>query len=325
MTSLRWGLLSTARINRALIPAIRAGARSELVAVASRDADRATEYARQWDIPQAFGSYEAMLADPSINAIYISLPNHLHVDWTIKAARAGKHVLCEKPMALDPNDVDRVAEAAKAAGVVVSEAFMYRHHAQTHQILALLDEGVVGELRLVRGCFSFLLTRDDDVRLRPEWGGGSLWDVGCYPVSYARLVMGAEPVAVSGLSERGPTGIDLAFCGALQFPGGRLATFDCGFRAAFRTFMEFVGTEASLEAPNPFKPGPHEHLRLVREGMATTIDVQGAALYSGEVEDLECAALDGRAPAVSLADTRGNVAVLSALYQSAAAKVDIST
>ena len=189
-------------------------------------------------------------------------------------------------MALDPSDVDRVAEAAKAAGVVVSEAFMYRHHAQTHRILALLDEGAVGELRLVRGCFSFPLTRDDDVRLKPEWGGGSLWDVGCYPVSYARLVMGAEPVAVSGLSERGPTGIDLTFCGALQFPGGRLATFDCGFRAAFRTFMEFVGTEASLEAPNPFKPGPHEHLRLVRDGMATTIEVQGAALYSGEVEDL---------------------------------------
>jgi predicted dehydrogenase len=209
MTSLRWGLLSTARINRALIPAIRAGARSELVAVASREADRATEYARQWDIPQAFGSYEAMLADPSINAIYISLPNHLHVEWTIKAVRAGKHVLCEKPMALDPNDVDRVAEAATAAGVVVSEAFMYRHHAQTHRILALLDEGAVGELRLVRGCFSFLLTRDDDVRLKPEWGGGSLWDVGCYPVSYARLVMGAEPVAVSALSEKGPTGIDL--------------------------------------------------------------------------------------------------------------------
>jgi predicted dehydrogenase len=227
-------------------------------------------------------------------------------------------VLCEKPMALDPSDVDRVAEAAKTAGVVVSEAFMYRHHAQTHQILTLLDEGAVGELRLVRGCFSFLLTRDDDVRLKPEWGGGSLWDVGCYPVSYARLVMGAEPVAVCGLSERGPTGIDLAFCGALQFPGGRLATFDCGFRAAFRTFMEFVGTEASLEAPNPFKPGPHEHLRLVRDGMATTIDVQGAALYSGEVEDLEYAALDGRAPVVSLADTRGNVAVLAALYQSAA-------
>jgi len=151
MTSLRWGLLSTARINRALIPAIRAGARSELVAVASREADRAAEYARQWDIPQAFGSYESMLADPSINAIYVSLPNHLHVEWTIKAARAGKHVLCEKPMALDPSDVDRVAEAAKTAGVVVSEAFMYRHHAQTHQILTLLDEGAVGELRLVRG------------------------------------------------------------------------------------------------------------------------------------------------------------------------------
>ena len=317
MSTLRWGLLSTARINRALIPAIRAGARSELAAVASRDADRAAEYARQWDIPTAYGSYEALIADPAINAIYISLPNHLHVQWTVAAARAGKHVLCEKPIALDPADVDRVADAARASGVVVTEAFMYRHHAQTRRVCTLLAEGAIGELRLVRGCFSFSLTREDDVRLRPEWGGGSLWDVGCYPVSFARLVMGGEPEAVSGLSERGPTGIDVAFCGALQFSGGRLATFDCGFRAAFRTFMEFVGTEASLEAPNPFKPGPHEQLRLVRDGLGTPIEVQGAALYSGEVEDLEEAALDGRPPTVSLADSRGNVAVLSALYRSA--------
>jgi D-xylose 1-dehydrogenase (NADP+, D-xylono-1,5-lactone-forming) len=315
---LRWGLLGTARINRALIPAIRGSARSSLAAVASRDGARAAAYAREWEIPRAAASYEALLADPDIDVVYIPLPNHLHAPWTIAAARAGKHVLCEKPLALAPDDVDRVAAAAGEAGVVATEAFMYRHHAQTRRVVTLVREGAVGELRLLRGAFTFPLSREDDVRLRPEWGGGSLWDVGCYPVSYARLVAGSEPESVVGAAEIGPSGIDTAFAGALAFPGGVLATFDCGFRAVFRTSLEIVGTEGTIDVAAPFKPGPREQLRLSRGGTVSLIDVEGAALYSGEVEDLERAALDGAPPAVSLADTRGNVAALVALLRSAA-------
>ena len=318
MTTLGWGLLGTARINRALIPAIRAGARSRLIGVASRDRDRADAYAREWEIPRAFGSYDAMLAHPEIDVVYVPLPNHLHVPWTVAAARAGKHVLCEKPLALDPLGVDQIVEAATSNRVVVAEAFMYRHHAQTDRVRSLVADGALGTLRFVRGSFSFPLTREGGVRLVPEWGGGSLWDVGCYPVSYARLVAGQPPVSVTGCAEKGPTGVDVAFAGVLRFEGGVLAAFDCGFQSVFRTSMELVGTEAALEVPVPFKPGVRETLRLVRDGSVQTLEVEGDALYSGEVADLERAILDGAPPAISLADSRANVATLAALHQSAA-------
>jgi D-xylose 1-dehydrogenase (NADP+, D-xylono-1,5-lactone-forming) len=314
---LRWGLMGTARINRALIPAIRAGARSTLTAVASRESGRAEAYAREWEIPRAIAGYDALVSDPDIDVVYVPLPNHLHADWAIAAARAGKHVLCEKPLALTPADVDRVAEAARRGGVVVAEAFMYRHHAQTRRVLELVADGAIGGLRFIRGSFTFPLDRDGDVRLRPEWGGGSLWDVGCYPVGYARLVAGGEPETVSGVADTGPTGVDLAFTGSLEFPGGVLAAFDCGFRAVFRTSIEIVGTDASIDVAAPFKPTPHEQLRLTRGGVASLIDVEGEALYSGEIEDIERAALDGVPQTVSLADTRGNVATLAALLASA--------
>ena len=320
MTTLHWGLLGTARINRAVIPAIRQATRSVLDAVASRDQARADAYAHEWQIPRAVGSYKALLADPSVNAIYVPLPNHLHVEWAIAAARAGKHVLCEKPIALVAADVDRLQQAASDAGVVIAEAFMYRHHAQTRRVQALVDEGTLGEIRLIRGSFSFPLTRDSDVRLQPAWGGGSLWDVGCYPVSYARLLMRSEPESVVGFAEAGPTGVDLTFAGMLKFAGGRLATFDCGFQSAFRASMEVVGSHAALEIPSPFKPGAREQLRLVREGVTTTIDVavEGDALYLGEIEDMERAAIDGAPQTVTLPDSRGNIAAIQALYTSAA-------
>jgi predicted dehydrogenase len=319
MSTLHWGLLGTARINRAVIPAIREARRSVLDVVASRDLARAQAYAGEWQIPRAVGSYEALLADPSVNAIYVPLPNHLHAEWAIAAARAGKHVLCEKPMALVPEDVDRLQQAATNAGVVIAEAFMYRHHAQTRQVQALVDEGMLGDVRLIHGSFSFMLARDTDVRLQPAYGGGSLWDVGCYPVSYARLLMRSEPESVIGVAERGPMGVDLTFAGLMRFSGGRLATFDCGFQSAFRASMEIVGSAAALEIPSPFKPGAHEQLHVVREGVRTTltVDVEDEPLYVGEVEDMERAALDGAPQAVTMADSRGNVAAIQALYASA--------
>jgi hypothetical protein len=191
MPRLRWGLLSTARINRAVIPAIRGSARSELTAVASRTLDRAREYAAEWRIPRAIGSYEALVDDPDVDVLYIPLPNHLHVEWTVKALEAGKHVLCEKPLALSVEDVDRIAGACRRTGKAAAEAFMYRHHPLTAAAQAFAAGGRLGAINSYRGAFTFLLTREGDVRLDPAMGGGSLWDVGCYPVSYANLIAGA--------------------------------------------------------------------------------------------------------------------------------------
>jgi predicted dehydrogenase len=316
-TSLRWGLLGTARINRSLIPAIRAGGRSTLAAVASRDQSRADAYAREWEIPRAFGSYESLVSDPDIDAVYVPLPNHLHVEWTVAAAQAGKHVLCEKPMALDVTGVDRIADAARMHKVAIAEAFMYRHQSQTDRVMALVSEGAIGRLRFVRGAFSFPLTREGDVRLTPEWGGGALWDVGCYPVTYAMLLAGGAPDVVSGRAEYGPTGIDVTFAGVLEFAGGMLGAFDCGFASAFRTGMEIIGSDGVLHVDNPFKPGPRETLRLQRDGRETAVAVDGGALYSGEIADIERAALDGAPCRVSLAESRASIATLTALLESA--------
>jgi len=315
--TLHWGLLGTARINRALIPPLRASARNELVAVASRSIEKAEAYAKQRNIPRAFGSYEAMLADPDIDVIYNSLPNRLHAEWTIKAAQAGKHVLCEKPLAVTVDEVDAVRAAAEQAGVVVAEAFMYRHHPQTLKIKELVDSGAIGTLRLVRGSFTFNLAREADVRLDPALSGGSIWDVGCYPIGYARFVVGAEPIEVFGWRVTGPTGVDEVFAGQMRFTGEVYAQFDCGFRAPFRTHIEIVGGEGTISVPHPFKPGVNEQIHLTRGDDVETIGIPGQELYVGEVEDMADAILLGKAPRVSLADSRGNVASIAALLQSA--------
>jgi predicted dehydrogenase len=226
-------------------------------------------------------------------------------------------VLCEKPLALTPGDVDRVASAATGRNVVVAEAFMYRHHPLTAKALALVRDGAIGPLRAIRGTFTFVLTKPGDVRLVPEWGGGSLWDVGCYPVSYARLLVGAEPLVVTAQAVHHESGIDMATAATLLFPGGVLATIDCGFGAHFRTSVEVAGLDAVMTIEAPFKPGTEAELRLTRGDVRETVVVASQPLYLGEVEDLEAAALDGRPPRVSLADTRGNVAALAAIHAAA--------
>src|SRR5512133_1849587 len=208
---LNWGVLSTARINRALIKPLTASKRTRLLAVASRSLSSAESYAREWKIPRAHGSYEALLADPEIDVIYNSLPNHLHAEWTIKALHAGKHVLCEKPIALTLAEVDAMTQAAKETGKVLAEAFMYRHHPQTLKAKEIVDSGALGELQLIRGAFTFTLTREGDIRSKKETGGGSIWDIGCYPISYARMIVGAEPVEVFGWQVTSAGGVDDSF------------------------------------------------------------------------------------------------------------------
>ncbi len=314
---LNWGLLSTARINRALIPPLQVSKRNHLLAVASRSQETANSYAKEKKIARAYGSYEALLADPDIDVIYNPLPNHLHAEWTIKAVEAGKHVLCEKPLALNVGEVDAIKAAARKYGRVVAEAFMYRHHPQTLQVQEMVQSGSLGALKLVRGSFSFVLSREGDVRLNPEWGGGSIWDVGCYPISYTRTVLGENPLEVFGWQVTGQTGIDDTFVGQMRFKEDVHAQFDSSFVIPFHAFMEIVGSEGTLSIPHPFKPGEKENLYLTRGEKTETIKVKGQELYIGEVEDMADAILRGKDPRVSLDDSRANVAVIVALLESA--------
>ena len=317
MQKLRWGLLSTARINQAVIPPIRGSVRSELHAVASRDILKAKEYAKEWRIPHACGTYEELLAREDIDAIYNPLPNHLHAEWSIRAAEAGKHVLCEKPLALTLDEVDQMIAAAKQHNVVIAEAFMYKHHPQTLKVLELIEQEAIGELLLIKGAFTFNLDRPDDVRWVQEWGGGSIWDVGCYPISFARLVAQAEPLEVFGWQVTGSTGIDVVFSGQMRFAGGLLAQFDCGFRAPYRTAIEIVGTQGSIELSSPFKPAGGEWIEITRGDSVDKLRSPGYELYRGEIEDMERAVLDGQTPRISLENSRANVATILALLESA--------
>jgi xylose dehydrogenase (NAD/NADP) len=313
---LRWGLLSTARINSALIPPLRASKRNQLTTVASRNPQQAEAYAREWDIPRALGSYEALIEDPQVDVIYNPLPNHLHADWTIKALRAGKHVLCEKPMALSLQEIDEMTAAAKETGKVLAEALMYRHHPQTLKVKEIMDSGVLGSINTIRGSFTFFLDREGDIRLVREMGGGSIWDLGVYPISYVRMLVGTEAREVFGWQVEGPTGIDVTFTGQMRFPNGILAHFDCGFKSQLRSSIEIAGTQGALNIPSPFKPGLDEKLFLQRGGQTETLVVPGQELYIGEVEDMADAVLDGKGPRVSLADSRGNTATILALLES---------
>jgi predicted dehydrogenase len=258
-----------------------------------------------------------MLSDPEIDVIYNSLPNSLHAEWTIKACQAGKHVLCEKPLAMSVAEVEAIESSARQAGVIVTEAFMYRHHAQTKKVQEIVNSGQLGELRLVRGSFSFLLDNPQNIRLAPELGGGSIWDVGCYPISYARTVIGSEPVEVCGWQLSGPGGVDIFFTGQMLFAGDITAQFDSGFSAPGRAMMEITGRDGTLVIFHPYKPGRSETLRLVGRGREENIKVRGGDLYLGEVEDLEQAILDGKPPLIGLADSRANVAAITALVRSA--------
>lgn len=314
---LNWGLLSTAKINQALIKPLNASKRTRLLAVASRSQSSADAYAHNWKIPRAHGSYEALLADPEIDVVYNSLPNHLHAEWTIKALRAGKHVLCEKPIALSLAEVDEMISASKETGKVLAEAFMYRHHAQTLKIKEIVDSGVIGRLQLIRGAFTFSLNREGNFRQIKEMGGGSIWDVGCYPISYARMIVGEEPVEVFGWQVEGPGGSDDSFIGQMRFENGVHVQFDSGFKSPFRAFMEVVGRDAVLRIPAPFKPQAKSEVYVVRGDSEEKIKISGTEVYLGEVEDMCDAVLLNKPPQISLNDSRGNIAAILGLIESA--------
>jgi xylose dehydrogenase (NAD/NADP) len=320
VTTLRWGILGPGRIAPRMVRAVGANARSRLVAVASRDEARAATFAAAYGIPRAFESYQALLDSPDVDVVYIALPNHVHADWSVRALEAGKHVLCEKPLALTVAEVDAIARAAARTGRIAVEAFMYLHHPQIRDAVDRVRRGDLGPLQVVVGAFSFLLTYPGDPRIDPAMGGGSLWDVGCYPVSFARRVVGEEPTSIHAFARLDERGVDRTFAGQLQFPSGVVAQFDCGFAAPDRQRLELVGSGATLTLEAPFltaPDGPPPGLTRVDAAGVEHIAIPAVDQYALEVDDLVSAILDGTQPHVDLEFSRGTIATLVALDRAA--------
>ncbi len=311
----RWGILSTARINDAILAGAAESDEVDVLAVASRDRARAEEYARERGIARAYGSYDELLGDPDIEAVYNPLPNSMHVPWSLRALEAGKHVLCEKPLTRRPEEVDELFDAADRAGLFVMEAFMYRHSPRTRRMKALVDEGVIGRLRLVRAHFSFTLSRLDDHRLEAEYDGGSLMDVGCYPVSTVRLLAG-EPERVYGEQVLNERGVDVRFAGTMRLPGDVLAHFDAAFDLPRREEVEIAGDEGTIIVADPWiSDRPALELRHGKEVEHFTFEP--ASSYRLELENLS-AAIRGRAdPLLGRADALGQARAIDTLYRSA--------
>ena len=316
---LRWGVISTANIGRwAVNPAIQASNNGELLAVASRHPDTARDFAMKWNIPRYFGNYTDLLDDPEIDAVYIPLPNSLHCEWVIRAAHAGKHILCEKPLGLTAAECHEMSAAAKANNVTFMEAFMYRFHPRTDRVLELVKEGVVGELKMIRSVFTFLLTNPDNIRLQPELGGGSLMDVGCYCINVSRTMAGREPVEVQAFATPALSGVDDMMAGTLRFADGLLATFECGLNTKRRESYEVAGTEAYLRIPDAFLPGKEDVvIEEFRDGQDPIIHtIAGIDEYQCMVEHFADCVMNGHIPRYSTDEAALNMRIIEALYES---------
>src|SRR6476659_6448244 len=285
--AVKWGILSTADINKKLLAGAAETDDVEVVAVGSRTHERAEEFAQEWDIPRAYGTYEELLADPEIEAIYNPLPNTMHSEWSIKAMEAGKHVLCEKPFSRHIGDVERAFDAADTTGMHLSEAFMYRHHPQTARLAELVASGAIGELRVIRSVFSYSLYDADNIRLRTDVEGGSLMDVGS----------------------------DWVFAGMMRFPGDVVALFDCGTSLPNRDELEAIGTEGSLFLDDPWHCGTPV-IELRRNDGVERIEIEAANPYRLELEDLNAAIRSERQPLLGREDAMGQVRAIDALFRS---------
>ncbi|HEX7612458.1 MAG TPA: Gfo/Idh/MocA family oxidoreductase [Candidatus Limnocylindrales bacterium] len=312
----RWGILGPGGIASRLLQDAGRAANFAVVAVGSRSRDRAAEFASRFGIPRVHGSYEALLDDPEVDAVYIGLPNSLHHPMTMQALAAGKHVLSEKPYSRHPEQVVEAFDAAEAAGLHLMEAFMWRHSAQTRRFMELLPE--VGELQSIRSTFSFVMTKTSDVRLEPGLDGGALMDVGCYAVSGSRLVAGAEPVRVFGEQTLGPSGVDVRFSGMLTFPSGVVAEIVAGFTSNQRC-LEAVGSKGTLLSHDPWL-GQLGGIEL--NGRAEPVVPDDA--YRLEMENLSAAILSRGQPLLGRADSLGQARTIEALYRSAASGKRVS-
>lgn len=322
---LRWGILGAANIAVSkVIPAMRASSRARVVAIASRDIGKARRAAEALDVRKAFGSYEELLADPDVDAIYNPLPNHLHVPWTLRAADAGKHVLCEKPIALNAAGARTLLDARDRNGVIIGEAFMVRVHPQWLEVRRLIRDGRIGPLRLISGHFSYFRRDPNDVRSRVDWGGGSLLDIGCYPVNLTRWLFDAEPTSAIANIERDPElGVDRLVTALLQFDAGQ-AQFACAGQLVPFQRMTMFGDRGRIEVEIPFNAPPNRRCRIfVDDGSrfaseaARMIDFPAVDQYTLQAERFADAVAGTSEVPVTLEDAVANMAVMDALFRSA--------
>jgi xylose dehydrogenase (NAD/NADP) len=311
----RWGIISTAKINERVLPEVRESSEVDLVAVASRSQDAADAYARREGIPRAHGSYEALLADTDVEAVYIPLPNSLHVEWSIRALEAGKHVLCEKPLDRRTAEVERAFAAAEQTDRILMEGFMYRHHPQTRRAKELVEAGEIGELRVLRLSFGFTLEDQGDIRLSADLDGGALMDVGCYCVSGSRLFAG-EPETAIGRQVSAASGVDVRFAATLVFPGQVLGHFDCGLDVPDNSLLDVVGSRGTLRLRRPFLI-TEPMIELLRDGETERVEVPQAGSYQLELENMSAAIRGGASPLLGRDDALGQARTIEALYLSA--------
>ncbi len=317
---IRWGILSTANIGRKVIPAIQQSRNGRVAAVASRSLERAEAYAAELGIPLAYGSYEALLQDPNIDAIYNPLPNSEHAPWSIRAAEAGKPVLCEKPLATDTAEAQQMVEAFEQRGLLFAEAFMYRFHPQTERVMAMIESGAVGEMQIIEASFTFTVQRENDVRLDQSLAGGGLWDVGCYCVNVMRLMTGEEPDDVRALARFGEqSGVDESLVGLLSFPSGVLGHFDSGLRTSLKHGYEIRGSGGRILVEEGFGIDPTRPttIRHWQGGRYNEITIPAANHYTLMAEDFADALLNNRPPRFPPQDGVRNMAVLDRLLATA--------
>jgi xylose dehydrogenase (NAD/NADP) len=314
---LRLGLLSTARINHAILGAAQATDRVDVVAVASRNASRAEAYAAERGIPRSYGSYDSLLDDPGVDAVYVSLPNSLHHEWTLRSLDAGKHALVEKPFTRSAQQAVECFDLAKERGRVLLEAFMYRHHPQPEEVKRLVDEGAVGRVQLVRGSFSFLLEDSSDIRASAELEGGALMDLGCYCVSMTRFLLG-EPERVAGEQVLGTTGVDTAFHATLRFPDDVVGQFDCSFTQPEYERVDVVGDHGWLLVDTPWRVQGEGELLIRHREHLRRIDVPAGDAYRLQLENFAAAAAHEEPALIDREETIGQARTIEALYRSAA-------
>jgi len=325
MRKVRWGILSTANIGRKrVVPAMQLASNGVVTAVASRDQSKAQAFADELGIPKAYGSYEELIADPDIDAIYNPLPNSLHHEWSVKCAEAGKPTLCEKPLASNAGEAQAIVDAFASRGVLFAEAFMWRFHPQSVRVKALIDSGAIGTLRMLTAAFSFSISNEDDIRLSHELAGGSLMDVGCYCINAMRLMTGEEPHSVRAFGRIGARSqVDETLTGILEFPGGALGHFDCSLRAQHRHMIEIRGTEGRIAVDESFVMPPDRAttIRMWQSAgggtdVYTEITVPPANSYTIMAEDFADALLNNRPPRYAPQDAVSNMKVIDALLAS---------
>jgi D-xylose 1-dehydrogenase (NADP+, D-xylono-1,5-lactone-forming) len=311
-----WGIISTARINLKFLAGAREAKDLQVVAVASRTREAAERYAGEHGIARAYGGYDALLADDDVDVVYISLPNSLHIDWTVRALQAGKHVLCEKPLSRRAADVQRAFDVAEREGRLLMEAFMYRHNPQTRRLTELIADGAIGRVRMIRGAFSFALDDESNVRLSAALEGGALMDVGCYCVSGARLI-GGEPLQVTAQQVLAGDGVDASFAATMSFPGDVLAHFDVGLQLAERDELEVVGEEGALFLDDPWHC-VEPLIELRRGGVTEQIKIKAVNSYRLEAENVSAAIRGDEPLLLGREDAVGQARTIEALYEAAA-------